>query len=122
MKESEDPESTREFKNIFRRVLDVKESVSESGFDRADALRMRNFAQGSSTQSSGHVESQGLLSLFFESKLVVADLSCSAFDAWALDEAEVDFGQSLVTCPETPQKRQSLLSRWRCLSWGVSFP
>src|SRR5882724_6223608 len=25
-------------------------------------------------------------------------------------------------CPEVPQKRQSLLSRWRCLSWGVSFP
>src|SRR5882724_9327156 len=24
-------------------------------------------------------------------------------------------------CPEVPQKRQSLLSRWRCLSWGVSF-
>src|SRR5882724_12006927 len=59
---------------------------------------------------------------FFESEPVDADLSCSAFDAWALDEAEVDFGQSLATCPETPQKRQSLLSRWRCLSWGVSFP
>src|SRR5882724_12820439 len=25
-------------------------------------------------------------------------------------------------CPEVPQKRQSLLSRGRCLSWGVSFP
>src|SRR5882724_11934349 len=25
-------------------------------------------------------------------------------------------------CPEVPQKRQSLLSRWCCLSWGVSFP
>src|SRR5882724_1575284 len=25
-------------------------------------------------------------------------------------------------CPEVPQKRQSLLSRWHCLSWGVSFP
>jgi len=50
------------------------------------------------------------------------DLSCSVFDARALDEAEVDFGQSLATCPEAPQKRQSLLSRWHCLSWGVSFP
>src|SRR5882724_11903053 len=59
---------------------------------------------------------------FFESEPVDADLSCSAFDAWALDEAEVDFGQSLVTCLEAPQKRQSLLSRQCCLSWGVSFP
>src|SRR5467141_4626254 len=59
---------------------------------------------------------------FFESKLVDADLSCSVFDARALDEAEVDFGQSLATCPEVPQKRQSLLSSRRCLSWGVSFP
>src|SRR5882724_467331 len=25
-------------------------------------------------------------------------------------------------CPEVPQKRQSLLSRWRCLSCGVNFP
>jgi len=44
MKELDDPESTREFKTIFRRVSDVKESVSESRFERADALRMRNFA------------------------------------------------------------------------------
>ena len=58
---------------------------------------------------------------FFKSKPVEGDLSCSAFDAWALDEAEVDFGQSLVMCLEAPQKRQSLLSRWCCLSCGVSF-
>src|SRR5882724_11374808 len=25
-------------------------------------------------------------------------------------------------CPEVSQKRQSLLSRWHCLSWAVSFP
>src|SRR5882724_2071583 len=49
------------------------------------------------------------------------DLSWSVLDAWALEEAEVDFGQSLATCPEVPQKKQSLLSRWCCLSWGVSF-
>src|SRR5467141_3667361 len=59
---------------------------------------------------------------FFESELVDTDLSCSVFDARALEEAEVDFGQSLATCPEALQKRQSLLSRRRCLSWGVSFP
>jgi len=50
------------------------------------------------------------------------DLSWSVLDAQALEEAEVDFGQSLVTCPEVPQKRQSLLSRQHCHSWGVSFP
>src|SRR5882672_7798173 len=64
MKESEDPESTRDLRAIFGRVSDVKEIVSESGFERADALRMRNSTRGSSTQSSGRVESRGLLSLF----------------------------------------------------------
>ena len=43
MKESEDLESTREFRTIFRRVSDVKESVSKSGFKRADALRVMVF-------------------------------------------------------------------------------
>src|SRR5882724_3036572 len=64
IKESEDPESTRDFKIISGRVSDVRERVSESGFERADALRVRVFARGSSMQSSGHVESRGLLSLF----------------------------------------------------------
>ena len=50
---------------------------------------------------------------FFESVPEDADLSCSDLDAWALAEAELDFGQSLATCPAVPQKRQSLLSR-RC--------
>ena len=58
---------------------------------------------------------------FFKSVLEDADLSWSVLDAQALEEAEVDFGQSLVTCPEVPQKRQSLLSRWHCHSWGVNF-
>jgi len=35
IKELEDPESTREFKTISGSVSDVKESVSESGFERA---------------------------------------------------------------------------------------
>src|SRR5882724_145498 len=64
MKESEDPESTRDFKTISGRVLDVRERVSESGFERADALRVRVFTRGSSMQSSGHAESRGLLSIF----------------------------------------------------------
>src|SRR5882724_11636266 len=64
MKESYDPESTRDFRTIFGRVSDVKESVSESGFERADVLRVRVFARGSSMQSSGRAGSRGLLSLF----------------------------------------------------------
>ena len=47
---------------------------------------------------------------------------CSVLDAWALEEAEVDFGQSLVMCPEVLKKRQSLLSRQCCHSCRVSFP
>ena len=57
MMESEDPESTRDFRTIFGRVADVKESVSESGFKRVDALRVMVFARGSLTQSSGRAES-----------------------------------------------------------------
>ena len=64
-KESEDPESTRDFRIISGRVSEVRERVSESGFERADVLRVRVFAQGSSMQSLGHAESQGLFSLFF---------------------------------------------------------
>src|SRR5882724_3069902 len=64
MKELEDPESTRDFKTISGRVSDVRKRVSESGFERADALRVRVFAQGASTQSLGCAESRGLLSLF----------------------------------------------------------
>ena len=44
MKESEDPESTRDLRVVFGSVSDVKRIVSESGFERADVLRMRNFA------------------------------------------------------------------------------
>jgi len=54
----------KEFKTISESVSDVKESVSESGFERVDALRVRVFARGSSTQSSGHAESQDC-SVFF---------------------------------------------------------
>src|SRR5882724_12249318 len=64
MKESEDPESTSDFKTISGRVLEFRKRMSESGFERVDVLRVRVFAQGSSMQSLGHAESQGLLSLF----------------------------------------------------------
>src|SRR5882724_4566848 len=43
MKESEDLESTRDFQTISRRVSEVRKRVSESGFERADALRVRVF-------------------------------------------------------------------------------
>src|SRR5882724_5393052 len=59
---------------------------------------------------------------FFKSVPEDMDLSWSVLDAQALEEAKVDFGQSLARCPEVPQKRQSLLSRQCCFSWGVSFP
>ena len=36
MKESEDLESTRELRTVSRRVLEVRESVSESGGERVD--------------------------------------------------------------------------------------
>src|SRR5882724_11688442 len=65
MKESEDPESTRDFKTISGRVLEFRKRMSQSGFERVDVLKVRVFAQGSSMQSLGHVESQGLLSLFW---------------------------------------------------------
>ena len=57
-------ESARDFRTIFGRVSDVKECVSESGFERVDALRVIVFTQGSLMQSSGCAESRGLLSLF----------------------------------------------------------
>src|SRR5882724_11155822 len=74
-------------------------------------------------QSSGHAESQGLLSLFLS--LCWKTWTCPdqpwtlglwRKPSWILDS------QSLVMCPAVPQKRQSLLSRWHCHSCGVSFP
>ena len=42
--------------------------------------------------------------------------SCVALAAKALEEADVDFSQSLATCPCWPQNRQRFLSRWPCCS------
>ena len=42
--------------------------------------------------------------------------------ARAFAAVEVLFGQSLAICPDTLQKRQRFLSRWCCLSCGVSLP
>jgi len=38
MKESEDPESTRDFRTVFGRVSDVRECEWIVRFERADAL------------------------------------------------------------------------------------
>jgi len=43
MKELEDPESTGDFRTISRRASEVRKEVSESGFERADALRVKVF-------------------------------------------------------------------------------
>jgi len=48
-------------------------------------------------------------SVFFESEPVDADLSCSAFDAQALDEAEVDFGQSFGDVSGSTTKEAELV-------------
>ena len=37
IKESDDPESTKDFRVVFWRELVVKESMSESGLERVDA-------------------------------------------------------------------------------------
>src|SRR5882724_566566 len=64
IKQSEDPESTRDLRVAFGSILEVTEMMSESGSERADALRIRGFAQGSLMQSLGCAGSQGLLNLF----------------------------------------------------------
>jgi len=48
---------------------------------------------------------------FLEYELVDMDFLCLVLAAQDLEEAEVDFQQSLVMCLEMPQKRQSLLLR-----------
>src|SRR5882724_12743131 len=94
MKELEDPESTRDFNTISGRGSDVRERVSESGFERADALSVRVFTRGSSMQPSGHVESRGLLSLFSN--------PC----------------QKMQICPD----QTWMLGLWRKLSWILDSP
>jgi len=64
MKQLDDLESTKDLRIVSVRVSEVRERVSESGFKRAVALRVTEFAHGSSTQSLGHVGFQGLLNLF----------------------------------------------------------
>ena len=44
MKESEDLESTRDLRIVSGSMLEVRESVRESGFERVDALSVAVFA------------------------------------------------------------------------------
>ena len=43
MKQSDDLESTRDLRIVYGSLLEVRESVSESGFERVDALSIRDF-------------------------------------------------------------------------------
>ena len=43
MKQSDDPESTRDLRIVSRSLSEVKESASESGFERVDVLSIRGF-------------------------------------------------------------------------------
>jgi len=43
MKQLDDPESTRDLRIMSGSLLEVRESISESGFERADALSIRGF-------------------------------------------------------------------------------
>ena len=43
MKQSDDLESTRDLRIVSRILSEVKESISESGFERADVLSIRGF-------------------------------------------------------------------------------
>ena len=54
MNESEDPESTRDAREILGKVLEDRDSIRESGFERVDVPRVTVLARGSSVQSSGH--------------------------------------------------------------------
>ena len=53
MNESEDPESTRDAREILGKVLEDSDSIKESGFERADTPSVTVVARGSSVQSSG---------------------------------------------------------------------
>jgi len=46
MKELEDLESTRNLRTVSRRDLEFKESMTESGVERVDALRVIVLTQG----------------------------------------------------------------------------
>ena len=54
MNESEDPESTRDAREILGKVSEDRDSIRESGFERADVPNVTIVARGSSAQSSGH--------------------------------------------------------------------
>ena len=74
IKELDDPESMRDLRIVFGSISVVREIKSESGSERVDVPSVAAFVRGSSVQSSGHMELQGLLSLFLH----------LSWKAWAL--------------------------------------
>ena len=64
--------TTRDFKTISGRVSEVRKRVSESGFERADALRVRVFMFNASLGLCGISRTA---QSFFESVLEDVDLS-----------------------------------------------
>src|SRR5882672_1034971 len=98
MKESEDPESTRDFRIMSGSVSEVRKGVSESGFERADVLRViDDFFTREFNAILRSCEVLRTAQSFFESELEDADLSSTVLDAWALEEAKLDFRQSLAS-------------------------
>ena len=53
MNESEDPESTRDAREILGKVSEDRDSIRESRFERVDVPSVTIVAQWSSAQSSG---------------------------------------------------------------------
>ena len=55
MNKSEDPESTRDAREILGNMSEDSDSIRESGFERVDTPSVTVLARGSSVQSLGHV-------------------------------------------------------------------
>jgi len=94
IKESEDLESTRDFKTISGRVSDVRKKGEWVRIWKTDVLRVRVSHEGVQCILRSCRVSRTAQS-FFESGLEDVDLSWSDLDAQALAEAKLDFGQSL---------------------------
>ena len=59
---------------------------------------------------------------FFESSVLLVSAVAACALALALLAEEVDLVQLFAVCPAPPQNMHKLLSKWHCLSWGVSLP
>ena len=68
MNKSEDPESTRDTREILGRALEDSDSIRESGFERADAPSVTIVAQGSCSTILGSCIASRIAQSFFASK------------------------------------------------------